>query len=545
MAFLYDDELAALNGGGGDSTVIAPVGTGIGLAPQQAPAPVEARSPTRTRLGAREEMLAGMSPSEKFFGAMGDIGRGLQGKPLRIDAMAEERRKEKLIKLQEIKLFSDTTKDVLDTADRLTGDARTKYIQAKADQLNSASPGSGDMLTNFADDPDYAKMVLKYAAKSPTLKTALETGGIRAARDLMKTGKGAERIRSEIESAAFPDIRKKLTMLGQAAQDLLPPERYKQILNDGFISPVEASEINDAARGHEKYKATALTDEELSLANKNEDAVYGLAGMATSKTAQELMKERAKQLGKQENAQSDLGKLKVDLDKGLIDQKTYDAKVKKLTTHQPAVSVYSASLTEAIDEDGNRVFIQPSAHEGVPPRIVKNLKPPKKPGEAKDDKESEQREATASSVRARIEQMSGALQKESGIVGPAGIVRRGAEAVAGVVAPGMATPAIDYQNNLRLLVADVRKVVEKDPNLSNQERQNLYETLGGGTFQTPGSAIRTLNNVMGYVEGKAATGKSRGASLETAVKAAGWGYEPDKYEYRLQDGKVQRKAKDK
>jgi hypothetical protein len=67
---------------------------------------------------------------------------------------------------------------------------------------------------------------------------------------------------------------------------------------------------------------------------------------------------------------------------------------------------------------------------------------------------------------------------------------------------------LDYQNNLRLLLADVRKVVEKDPNLSNQERQALYESLGGGTFQTPGSALRALNNVMEFVERKKLTGPS-------------------------------------
>jgi hypothetical protein len=117
--------------------------------------------------------------------------------------------------------------------------------------------------------------------------------------------------------------------------------------------------------------------------------------------------------------------------------------------------------------------------------------------------------------------------------------------VGGIAVPDMPTPALDYQNDLRLLLADVRKVIEKDPNLSNQERQNLYETLGGGTFQTPGSAFRTLNNVLEYMENKKMTGPSRDANLEGAVKAAGWAFEPDKYEYRVVEGKVQRRAKGK
>ena len=97
------------------------------------------------------------------------------------------------------------------------------------------------------------------------------------------------------------------------------------------------------------------------------------------------------------------------------------------------------------------------------------------------------------------------LQSSNYLVGPGGVARRAVEAGAGVVAPTMPTPAIDYQNNLNLLLADVRKIVEKDPNLSNEERRTLYQTLGGGTFQTPGSAARTLTNVLNFVENKKLT----------------------------------------
>ena len=198
-----------------------------------------------------------------------------------------------------------------------------------------------------------------------------------------------------------------------------------------------------------------------------------------------------------------------------------DAAIKKASEHQPQVGIYSSSLTAGVDEAGNPVFVQPSQRPGVPPRKVEGVYPQDRPVVLKARQAQASEEATVSSVRSRIQSMMDKLQKNSGIVGPAGALRRGFETSVGVVTPGIQTPALDYQNDLRLLLADVRKVIEKDPNLSNEERQNLYETIGGGTFQTPGSAFRALNNVLGFIENKKMTGPSRAASEEQRGPPAG------------------------
>ena len=132
-----------------------------------------------------------------------------------------------------------------------------------------------------------------------------------------------------------------------------------------------------------------------------------------------------------------------------------------------------------------------------------------------------------------------------GVVGPLGIASRIGETVVGMGQPGVPTPALDYQNDMRLLLSDVRKMVEKDPNLSKDEREAMYETLGGGTMQTPGSAMRTLNNILNHVESKQRSGPARqtGNDLARQVQGAGWSYEPNKYDYRVVDGKVQRKSR--
>lgn len=214
-------------------------------------------------------------------------------------------------------------------------------------------------------------------------------------------------------------------------------------------------------------------------------------------------------------------------------RKIYDDAIRKQTTSQPAVNVYSSTLVPAIDSQGNQVFVQPSGREGVAPRVVEGVRPPESATTARTRRESESEQLTVDAVRQRVNRMAEIVQRNPTAVGPAGVARRIGEAIGGVGeslgGPQVSTPAIDFQNEQALLLADVRKLVEKDPNLSNTERERLYQTLGGGTFQTPSSAIRTLNNVLQYVEGKRVTGQSREARKERTAPAVG--QVVDGYEY--------------
>ena len=270
-------------------------------------------------------------------------------------------------------------------------------------------------------------------------------------------------------------------------------------------------------------------------------------GIASPKTEQQIIKERGK---RGDRSESDIGKIRADEKAGRITKAEADARVAKLNKDSSGVTINMPGSSDTVQGEDGKFYKFRIGKDGkvdaVPMETPSGspLRPPKSASEIKAEKEGATGEATISSVRGRIKTMSDQLQNNMGIVGPAGVARRVGESVAGVVAPGVDTPALDYQNNVRLLVSDVRKLVEKDPNLSNQERENLYEMLGGGVMQTPGSAVRALNNVMTYVEGKSTTGRSRDANLESSVKAAGWDFEPGKYDYRIVDGKVQRKTKD-
>ena len=192
----------------------------------------------------------------------------------------------------------------------------------------------------------------------------------------------------------------------------------------------------------------------------------------------------------------------------------YDDAIKKQTTREPPIQINmptASGMTEIKDASGK--IIKGAYQVGRDGKLIFTPigEAPPTAAAAKAAKEAGEQELTVDSVRARVKRMSELIQGNAGVVGPAGIARRMGETVVGAIpgAGGIPTPAIDYENEKNLMVADVRKLIEKDPNLSNQERETLSRTLGSGTFQTPGSAIRTLNNVVSFIEGKKLYGQKK------------------------------------
>lgn len=191
-------------------------------------------------------------------------------------------------------------------------------------------------------------------------------------------------------------------------------------------------------------------------------------------------------------------------------RKSLQARIDVLSSRVPAVQVNMPASSDLMQRpDGTYVRVRVGKDGKVEETPLGNVRPPATAAQMRDEREANEDASTMQSVRQRIGRMANLVQggaMAGGVVGPMGIASRLGETVAGAVS-NVPTPAIDFKNEQSLLLSDVRKMVEKDPNLSRDERERLYETLGGGLLQTPGSSIRTLNNVLSYIEGKKLTGK--------------------------------------
>jgi hypothetical protein len=155
-----------------------------------------------------------------------------------------------------------------------------------------------------------------------------------------------------------------------------------------------------------------------------------------------------------------------------------------------------------IGKDGKTRIVPMRTETGAP------LRPPQTPSERNAGQAAQQ----ALTDIAEIERLGGELDAlvrqnqglVSGVVGPQGVVGRATELVTGAV--GGDTPALDFRNKSKLFLSSVRKMVEKDPNLSNEERKSLTEATGDGFWQTGASSIRARQDVMNYVKTKRISG---------------------------------------
>jgi hypothetical protein len=394
-------------------------------------------------------------------------------------------------------------------------------------QLGSAPPGLRGFLLSRANQQAESQHELQ------AMQGALGLQGL-----LMKQQMAPlemELMRAKVEEAKAAPQRAQVeallknAQLEKAQRDAQQAQTQQQAqmglagLLSGNFAPNLTGVMTDENQAREAAIAAHRAGQPVNIGVPNPANVQALSVLANPQRAiPELLRQQRPQTANE----SPIGKLMRERDAlppGDPRRQLYDKAIEKQSTHQPGVNVYSGSLTPGVDTTtGQPVFVQPSGREGVEPRVIRGVAPIPKAGDEKQAQAEREAEATVESVRARITAMSAQLQGNAGLVGPAGIARRVGESAAGVVAPGIQTPALDYQNNLRLLLADVRKVVEKDPNLSNQERQALYESLGGGTFQTPGSALRALNNVMEFVERKKLTGPSRKSGPAIGVIQQGY-----------------------
>ena len=102
-----------------DSALFAAPSSGIGMG--EAP-----RAATRRDL--RSEAIANMTGPQKFFGAMGDVGAALQGRPSPLDARIKQQREERALQATELKAHVSALEDGVKIAKTMQGDAKKKFL---------------------------------------------------------------------------------------------------------------------------------------------------------------------------------------------------------------------------------------------------------------------------------------------------------------------------------------------------------------------------------------------------------------------------------
>lgn len=483
------DELYARNGSP-DSSVIEEPSSGIGIAPSGGGMPGGgSASPPREEIG----MLDAIKESSIF-----------------VRNAREARLKERETRSNELKGVVSAMEHGVKMLEGLEGDQRTNAVSFYGDQLERLYPGMKDTFAAVADQPNLLTKFNQYLPHLPEPLQVLAKRDPKAFLRFAGTAEGVQTMNRAVDSVELRTATRKVQTTLIGIQQLLPPEIAEKYAQDNVIT---ASEVFDM----QQYlpENVRLSDKQLDAVKRSDNVFWTGLGVLSGKGEEDVLKERAK---KPKN-QTLLGRLRSEREELVAANPddpmiaSYDDMIKKVSQHKPA----------------------------APPKPAATPKPAPgpKPPSPRDVAKAEEQDQTIEAVDGRVTSMIEQLQKNSALVGPAGTARRVAETVAGVAAPGIPTPGIDYQQNLKLLLADVRKMVEKDPNLSNEERRNLMETLGGGTFQTSGSAMRALNEVNKYVKAKRKSKPAEDEPSEADLKftAETHGITVEEVKKRLKDRK--------
>jgi hypothetical protein len=423
-------------------------------------------------------------------------------------------------------------------------------------QIGSAPPGLRGYLMSRQNQAAEGQTEMQGLLGMLRLKQAQEEAAQRAQMqplqmELMKAQVEAQRQAAQaapqkaaMEAALKQAQLEKAQREGRQAQVQQQAQMGLAGLLGGNFAPNLTGVMTDENQAREAAIAADRAGQQVNIGVPNPANVQALSVLANPQRAiPELLKQQRPQTAN-ESPIARVMRERASLPPGDPRGPLMDKYIEKLSSHQPGVAVYSGSLTPGVDAQGNPVFVQPSNREGVEPRVVQGVRPMPKPADERAAQAEREAEATVESVRDRIKKLSTLIQQNPTAVGIPGMVRRGVEAASGVSeglgGPSMPTPAIDFTNQQALLLADIRKLVEKDPNLSNHERETLKTTLGGGTFQTPGSSIRAMNNVLEYVERKKLTGKSS-SGVRRIQSDADYNALPSGTEFIAPDGSRRRK----
>jgi len=319
----YPDDFLYSDSGGAPpaSPFLIPDQPGIGLTPSgTAPQPVRESDP-------RKEYLGRLSTGDRMATALQEFGAGMQGRESPLNKRVAQQQQAKVQKLQEFKISTDALEDGVKMARTLQGDARKSFIENYAKQLESVRPGLGDTYRSLSKQPDISEWVMQNAKEFPELEMAfkLDHSG-KGVMDVVKSAEFQKRAVSVHDGKKLELILQKGQSFKTNWKQIVPPEMAAAFNKDGQLTASELMEGNEWIKTNKPdMKGLVISDEEMQVIRRNEDAFYGALGIIGPKGEADLMKERAK-----DKAESDIGKIRADEKAGRITKAEADARIAKL-----------------------------------------------------------------------------------------------------------------------------------------------------------------------------------------------------------------------
>ena len=356
------DLTAAQDAGIGMTAPAAPMAFVPPPAPDSAPMAAPVSRGTRPPMG----------DDSRIAYALEAFGAGMRGQPSLAEREAVDRRKEKSQRLLEIKAEVDVYESAVKAVKGASGPQRKTITDDLASQFDADRPGLAKSIRGLAtkDDGQLA-VVSKYAKNSPTLKRALETGGLEAALKLIDS----PTVTAELDVSAMPNIVRKANGLRLGFKDILPPEMVKRFGDalDGseYIEAVDWMKANLPESS--PFRKLIPDEAETLIAQRNSKAFHTQAGMMSPEDQAAVAVDAAKQENRPEKKESmsAVAQINADVKAGRMTLAEGEAAKKKALHISEGVKVNVGAPIAGVDTDpnsatfGKPIFVQPSKKGGA------------------------------------------------------------------------------------------------------------------------------------------------------------------------------------
>ena len=280
---LYEDELAGTPSG--DSSLMAPPSSGIGIAPPPAPMPASGGASGGGDSG-------GMAAQQESPGVWQSIKESF----LPVARAKDRRMKEQQVKNQQLTSGINALKEGLELSLGVEGDQRATFVQAYKTKLDAFEAGLGAAFENLVANPEAAGSIVQWGEESETLKRALQAGGIKGAKKLLTSPEALKTIQAEIDTKRMPLLLRKGQTFIAGWQQIVPPEMAEQIKKDGRVSASELISANEWIKTNKPdlAKTLAFTDRDLEVVGRNSEAFYHSLGIVSPKDEGAILVDQAK-----------------------------------------------------------------------------------------------------------------------------------------------------------------------------------------------------------------------------------------------------------
>ena len=275
----------------------------------------------------RAEAIANMSPGQKFFGALGEFGAAVQGKPSPLDERLKQQREERLLQATELKAHFGALEDGAKIAKGLQGDARKGFIDDYASQLETVRPGLGNVFKNIAKQPKFMENMRAMIKYLPPLTQAMVEMNPEEALKHFGTPAGAKEMRDAENQYNLKLATKQASgMIANLAKLDLPEDIMAGEKKTDKMTASLFNKIQDFLPQGHPYKLSPEVRDSINSSKETQELFYTTLGVRSPSSTAEIDKKVAER--KEQGAQSTVGKIMADLDAGHISKEQADAAIK-------------------------------------------------------------------------------------------------------------------------------------------------------------------------------------------------------------------------